>query len=163
MEEKAPLNAQRWLEGLWDAVDTLETWPTRCSLAPENAYRPFEIRKLNHGSHLILFTINKEQATVYVIGLRHGMQEPASRGAPCYIHRYSTRVTGQECKNFDCNTDNHCTKCLSMTRPSVKERQMTTIDAIAITKIHITQDVFCKCYVPRNVCLYSIGNAYAYA
>ena len=33
VEAQAPLNAQRWLEGIWDAVDSLERWPRRAGLA----------------------------------------------------------------------------------------------------------------------------------
>ena len=43
----APVNAERWLERVWDAVDTLEQWPRRCSLAQENDFRPFEIRNIS--------------------------------------------------------------------------------------------------------------------
>ncbi len=38
IEQNAPLNAKRWLKGLWDIIDSLEKCPKRCSLAPENKY-----------------------------------------------------------------------------------------------------------------------------
>lgn len=73
-EQKAPHSAKLWLEGLWDAVDSLEKWPKRCGFAPENDYRLYEIRKLNYGDYLLLFTIDESKHIVYIIGFRHGKQ-----------------------------------------------------------------------------------------
>ncbi len=75
-EQKASLNAKRWLKGLWDKIDSLEKWPKRFSLAQENNYRPYEIRQLTYGDYLILFTIDENRHVVYVIGFRHGKQQP---------------------------------------------------------------------------------------
>lgn len=75
-DRKAPLNAQRWLEGLWDAIDTLERMPGRCVLAAESYYRSFEIRKLIYGNYLVLFNLDEKEKVVYVIGFKHGMQHP---------------------------------------------------------------------------------------
>lgn len=74
-DQKSPQNAQQWLEGLWDAIDSLEKWPKRCGFAPENDYRPFEIRQRIYGDSIILFTVDDEQNIVYVIGFRHGGQQ----------------------------------------------------------------------------------------
>lgn len=82
IEQESPLNAQGWLEDLWDAIETLEQMPHRCALAEEGGYRPFEIRKLVHGEYLILFTIDNERQTVFVIGVRHGMRQARPNERP---------------------------------------------------------------------------------
>ena len=82
VDQAAPLNAQGWLDGLWDAVESLEQSPRRCAYAEEDRFRPFEIRKLLHGSHLILFTIDDEKGVVFVLGVRHGMRMPRPQDLP---------------------------------------------------------------------------------
>ncbi len=81
-EQKAPLSAKRWLEGLWDAIESLEQWPKRCHFAPENNYRPYEIRQLNFDDYLILFTIDDERHVIDVIGFRYGKQLPRTNLLP---------------------------------------------------------------------------------
>jgi len=76
VEGQAPINAQRWLERVWDAVTSLEQWPRRAAMAEENAYVEFEVRQLVVGSHLLLFTVDEKQETVWVVGLRHGHRRP---------------------------------------------------------------------------------------
>lgn len=80
--QNAPLNAKRWLESLWDTNDSLEEFPKRCGLAPENNYRPYKIRQRIDGNSVILFTLNEKQRIVYVIGFRHGGQLPNRTGIP---------------------------------------------------------------------------------
>ncbi len=69
---KAPLNAARWLERVWDAADSLEHFPRRAPLAEEDAYVEYEVRQLIVGTHLLLFTVDDEGRRVWVLGLRHG-------------------------------------------------------------------------------------------
>jgi plasmid stabilization system protein ParE len=76
VDAQAPLNARRWLERIWDAVDSLERWPCRASLAEEDAYVEYEVRQLIVGRHLILFTVDDEHRTIWVIGFRHGHRRP---------------------------------------------------------------------------------------
>lgn len=73
---KAPLNALRWLERITTAVESLATAPRRCPLAPESAFRPYEIRSLNIDGYLILFTIDDAKNTVLILNARHGRQLP---------------------------------------------------------------------------------------
>jgi plasmid stabilization system protein ParE len=68
--------ADRWLAGLYKTIDTLQTRPLRCALAPENDKFPEEIREVFYGKvgkrthkHRILFTIRDE--TVHVLYVRH--------------------------------------------------------------------------------------------
>jgi len=88
IECQAPENAKRWLEQVWDAVDSLEHFPRRAAKAQEAEFVPYEVRQLVVGSHLILFTIDDDHRKVWIVGLRHGhrlprpqdlQQNPASR------------------------------------------------------------------------------------
>ena len=63
-------------------ADTLEEMPRRCTKAPENDHLSYEVRKLNHHRHFILFTIDDEAKTVYVIGCRHAMRLPRPGDLP---------------------------------------------------------------------------------
>lgn len=82
VECESPLNAARWLEKVWDAVDSLERWPRRCPLAPEDQFRPYEIRMRIVGDHLLLFTVDNDAKAVWVIGFRHGHRLPRSGELP---------------------------------------------------------------------------------
>lgn len=76
VECQDPEGATRWLEGIFDAAETLAEMPYRCSPAPENQYRDYEIRRLLVGNYLVLFTVAEEDQTVWVIGVRHGRRLP---------------------------------------------------------------------------------------
>ena len=65
VDGNAPLNAKRWLERIWDAVDSLERWPERAGVAEEDAYLEYEVRQLVVGRHLLLFTIDSDRRTVW--------------------------------------------------------------------------------------------------
>ena len=55
--DHAPETAKRWLERVWDAVDSLEHSPRRAAKAQEDAYVAYEVRQLVVGNHLLLFTV----------------------------------------------------------------------------------------------------------
>ncbi len=76
VEAQMPVNAQRWLERVWKAVDSLEQWPRRAAKAAEDAYVEYEVRQLVVGSHLLLFTIDDDRRKVWIVGLRHGHRLP---------------------------------------------------------------------------------------
>ena len=71
--EDSPTNAFRWEQGLEAAVDSLETFPERCPLAPESEAFGYEIRQLLFGSYRILFTIRGP--AVHVLHVRHGARQ----------------------------------------------------------------------------------------
>lgn len=73
IRQDAPANAAKWRGGLVDAAATLETFPERCRLAPENGAFELEIRQLVYGSYRLLFTV-REKAVV-ILHVRHGAQE----------------------------------------------------------------------------------------
>lgn len=80
-EQQAPAAAGHWLTRVFEAADTLAENPRRCALAPEDGYRPYEVRWLGIGEFRLLFTIVDERV-VYVIGARHGRRLPRPEDLP---------------------------------------------------------------------------------
>lgn len=72
IHERSPLNAARWLQGLYDEIDSLERFPERCSYAREREYLEEDLRQLVYKSHRVVFYVDKLQSTVYVLYVRHG-------------------------------------------------------------------------------------------
>jgi plasmid stabilization system protein ParE len=62
--------AEAWAHGAFAAIFTLEQFPRRCPLAPENSDVDVEIRHLLYGEFRILFTVEDE--IVHVLHVRHG-------------------------------------------------------------------------------------------
>ncbi len=65
-----PMAADRWFNGLVEAINSLEEMPRRCPLAPENDFFDEEIRHLIYGSYRVLYTIDEN--SVHVLHVRHG-------------------------------------------------------------------------------------------
>ncbi len=82
IEGRAPENAKRWLERVWDAVDSLEKLPRRAAKAQEDDYVAYEVRQLVVDSHLLLFTVDDDKRTVWIVGLRHGRRLPRPHDLP---------------------------------------------------------------------------------
>lgn len=74
IHERAPLNAARWLKGVYTAIDTLETLPRRCGIAPEAEHLGEELRNLRFKSHRIIFHVDEPRRTVRILYVRHGAQ-----------------------------------------------------------------------------------------
>jgi plasmid stabilization system protein ParE len=74
LAERAPTAALRWRAGLLAAIETLESSPQRCGVAPESEHLDREIRQLLYGKrnnkYRILFEIRAK--TVVVLRVRHG-------------------------------------------------------------------------------------------
>ena len=74
LAERAPEAADRWFNGIYDTIGSLETFPERCPLAPESKFFNREIRQLFHGrrqnKYRILFTVGERE--VHVLHVRHG-------------------------------------------------------------------------------------------
>lgn len=73
VENISPEQATDWYFDILDKIETLHTFPFRCSLARENEYFAAEIRQLLFGKHRILFTVRDE--TVHVLYVRHSAQD----------------------------------------------------------------------------------------
>lgn len=72
IQERSPLNAARWLQGLYDEIDSLERFPERCPYAREREYLEEALRQLVYKSHRVVFYVDKSKSTVYVLYVRHG-------------------------------------------------------------------------------------------
>ena len=77
IREDSPGRAADWRKGLVRAAETLDLFPERCPLAPENGPE-LEIRQLIYGVYRILFTVAKD--TVFVLHIRHGARQPLRSG-----------------------------------------------------------------------------------
>jgi plasmid stabilization system protein ParE len=75
--DNAPQAAARWFAGIVEAINSLDQFPARCPLAPENEHFTQEIRQLlqgpRHDVYRILFTIQAD--TVHVLHVRHSAQQ----------------------------------------------------------------------------------------
>ena len=97
--EEAPLRGQEWYSGLIAAIDSLNSNPLRCPMAPDRALREFEVRYLLYGRrpnfYRILFRVLGEQKIVEVLHIRHGAMKQlgiaARRSAPIFSMSSSTR------------------------------------------------------------------------
>jgi len=70
----SPEKAMQWLNAALHAIGSLESYPGRCALAPENDAFEQEIRQLLYGKrsgvYRILFTISGDG--VVILHIRHG-------------------------------------------------------------------------------------------
>ena len=66
--------ADRWFESIYDTIGSLEIFPERAPLAPENKSLQRGIREIFHGrrhyKYRILFTVTENE--VHVLHVRHG-------------------------------------------------------------------------------------------
>ncbi|MEM9539319.1 MAG: type II toxin-antitoxin system RelE/ParE family toxin [Cyanobacteria bacterium P01_E01_bin.42] len=69
MTENYPEIAEEWYFGILDAIQTLNKFPNRCSLAPENEEIGSEIRQLLYKQHRIIFRIIDD--SVFIYRIRH--------------------------------------------------------------------------------------------
>ncbi len=82
IEQRQPPHAERWLAMVWDAVDSLETFPHGQPLATENEDVPYEVRFVLAGHESLLFTIEEDQQLVRIIAMRGQGQLPISDDLP---------------------------------------------------------------------------------
>jgi toxin ParE1/3/4 len=85
IRERSPLNAARWLQALYTAIDSLEAFPERCPFAREREYLDEDLRQLVFKSHRVVFMVQKKEKRVYVLYVRHAKRraigEPVDDGA----------------------------------------------------------------------------------
>lgn len=67
----SPERAERWRERLLAKVVSLERWPRRCPVAPENDAFDEEIQHLLCGSYRLVFTVLEPKREVHVLHVRH--------------------------------------------------------------------------------------------
>jgi plasmid stabilization system protein ParE len=82
LAEQSSDAAAHWYNGLEKAVGSLESWPRRCPLAPENDAFAVEIRQLLYGRragrYRILFAIRGRE--VHILHVRHGARRQLGPG-----------------------------------------------------------------------------------
>jgi len=71
-----PEVALAWYEDLHEQISTLENFPERCPLAPENQYTDDEIRHLLFGDYRVLFSVVDQD--VFVLEFKSGKQDKPS-------------------------------------------------------------------------------------
>lgn len=76
VEQQAPQNAAEWLDRVWSCIDALQFMPLRHLKAEGYDHLPYVVRRAILDNHLILFTVDEANRTVYVVGLRHGARLP---------------------------------------------------------------------------------------
>jgi len=73
--------AARWFNGLEEAVNSLETYPGRCPMAPESKKPGRPLRHLLYGKkphvYRVIYAIDEQKKLVRVLTIRHGAMEPA--------------------------------------------------------------------------------------
>jgi len=75
--KRAPATADRWLDGISEAILSLEEMPSRCALAPESVHVSRVVRHLMHGDYRIIFLV--QQRHVRVLTVRHAARKPLRR------------------------------------------------------------------------------------
>jgi plasmid stabilization system protein ParE len=84
LAERDPEAADRWFNGLYDKLGSLERFPERCPLAPESQFFSAEIREAFHGhrqhKYRILFTVTVDE--VHILHVRHGARLALGEAAP---------------------------------------------------------------------------------
>jgi plasmid stabilization system protein ParE len=76
-DRQEPLAAERWWNGLLNAVLSLETVPGRCPVIPELKHFARELRHLLYASHRIIFSVSGSQVTV--LRIYHGARRPLKK------------------------------------------------------------------------------------
>ncbi len=86
-QEQGTQNAAAWLGRVWTCIDDLEFMPLRFNKADGYERVPYVVRRVILANHLILFTVDKEARTVYVVGLRYGGELPRPDDLPTHPER----------------------------------------------------------------------------
>jgi plasmid stabilization system protein ParE len=86
LKRGSPESAERWFNGIIDAIRSLHNMPERCPIADESADLQTQVRFLLHGKrnrrYRIYFAIHNESETVRVFHVRHWAMRPAGPDEP---------------------------------------------------------------------------------
>ena len=66
-------SAERWLDGIYEAIQSLGSMPERCGVIRENEEFAEELRELRYQSHRIIFVVQEQ--TVRVVHIRHAARD----------------------------------------------------------------------------------------
>ena len=73
-EQDDPVRAARWLQSVFDKIDSLAQMPRKYQTAAETEWRDYEIRRMRLGQFLFFYTIVEETKAVWVIHAKHTRQ-----------------------------------------------------------------------------------------
>jgi hypothetical protein len=73
----SPQNGAIWLEGIFDAIDSLETLPERCPISKHSKHTGTTVRFYVYERHIIDYLIDEIKNEVQVVSVWHSAQ-----GAP---------------------------------------------------------------------------------
>lgn len=99
VDQQSPQNTGEWLDRVWTHIDGLEFLPQRNVKADGYDHLPLTVRRIILDNHLILYTVDENSATVYIVGIRHG----ASLPRPCDL-QVDPRPTGNPGREPTANT-----------------------------------------------------------
>jgi plasmid stabilization system protein ParE len=78
----SPLNAERWLRRLYAEINTLESFPERCTVARESEFLEEDLRQLLFKSHRVVFSVDSANRAVYVHEVRHAKRRALGEPVP---------------------------------------------------------------------------------
>lgn len=74
--------AHRWVQRIYDAVETLRYMPDRYDTAEDGIYCSYEVRRLLVGEYLVLYHVEEANRRVAVLNFRHGSKLPRVSDLP---------------------------------------------------------------------------------
>ncbi|HEY7086773.1 MAG TPA: type II toxin-antitoxin system RelE/ParE family toxin [Tepidisphaeraceae bacterium] len=75
IHQQSPLNAERWIRGLYRAIHALEDF-AGYARAPESDYLGVELRHKIFKSHRIIYSVDQIKKQIYVHYVWHGARRP---------------------------------------------------------------------------------------
>jgi len=84
LAERKPDAADRWFNGIYDTIESLEIFPERYPRTPESKFFNREIREILHGrrqrKYRILLTLGENE--VHILHVRHGARFALGEASP---------------------------------------------------------------------------------
>jgi mRNA-degrading endonuclease RelE of RelBE toxin-antitoxin system len=77
-----PETAAKWIDRVYERINSLEAFPQRHSLAEENSHRDYEIRQQIFGNYVVLYSIDEQNLAVHIVGFRQGQRLPRPQDLP---------------------------------------------------------------------------------
>lgn len=71
IKSKSAQNAEIWFDGIFNAIDSLENMPERCSVSRHSIYFGQTIRTLNYKRHIIDYRIKEDIQEVHILSVWH--------------------------------------------------------------------------------------------
>lgn len=72
IHDRSPVNAEKWLRGIYKVISALEDFPHRGGIAPEATYLGENIRHRVFKSHRIIYWVDEGKKLVHILHVRHG-------------------------------------------------------------------------------------------